>query len=101
MNLEIMQTKLHGMTDPAELKQFATVLMKLVWHDPKGGGYKLVYASEPHISPYQAGRQECIAWLEGHAEANGYVEDLVICVDTRSCMIVIPEDRFGEQLVKD
>lgn len=102
MRLDILGLKIKKETSIEELREMALVIIKCIGNDTAGSGYCVVNDHNPPHALYHGSRENCIAFIEGYDAAPG--TDIgdpstnCICVDTPSCTIVIPEERFGESL---
>ncbi len=104
MNLDILRVRLRDESDIERLRDMAMTLVKCIGNDSAGGGYRVVNDHNPPYALYTGSRENCCAFIEGYDSAPltdvGCFDHSVncVCVDTPSCMIVIPEQRFGESL---
>lgn len=89
--------------DVVWLANTANILTKTIV-DKKGGGYVVVNDHNRGYGLYYGSREECVAFIEGYDSAPPDDQScfdnsvLCVCVDVPSMGVVIPEDRFGEQL---
>lgn len=105
MHLKVLQARYAHEEDPAVLRRVVGMLLKCMMNDREGGGYCVVSEHDPGRVLYQGARDTCAAFVAG-AEAAPATDAapfdpwiLCVCVDTSERMIVLPEDRFGEELV--
>jgi len=104
MDLAMLYRKFSKETDHIELQKCLFLLVKCLQHDSKGCGYCVMNDHNPQNTLYEGSREQCVAFIEGYKAAPltdvGCFDDSVLCVcgDTPSRMIVIPEERFGEEL---
>lgn len=104
MDLGILKIKIAREADIETLRNMAQLLVQCLAPDKAGGGYCVVNDHNPPHAMYTGSRENCIAFVEGYDTApltdGGCFDHSVncVCVDTPSCMIVIPEERFGESL---
>ena len=103
MNLELILLKCLKEQDTESLRSTVVSLVKCLSSDRKDSGYCVVNDHFTSHTYYYGGRENCVAFVEGYESAPVPDEGtggsiLCVCVDTPSRMIVIPEERFGEQL---
>lgn len=104
MHLAILRTKYAHEEDPVVLRRVVGMLLKCMMNDHAGGGYCVVSDHDPGEVLYQGARETCASFVAGAEAAPTSAEapfdwHLCVCVDTPERMVVLPEDRFGEELV--
>lgn len=105
MKLDVLRVKIEHEHDIEKLREYARLLTKMVCSDVHtGGGYCVVNDHNRQYPIYHGSRESCIAFIEGYEavpESDMACFDhstLCVCVDVPSQMVVIPEERFGEEL---
>jgi len=90
--------------DVEALRNAISLLVKCQTNGRKDSGYCVVNDHFTSHTYYYGGRASCVAFVDGYEAAprtdEGCFDSSVmcVCVDTPSRMIVIPEERFGEEL---
>ena len=97
MDVNLLLQKYTSEEDIVKLRAGLVLLIKCLKHDQAGSGYCVVNEHN-QVTYYWGSRENCVAFAEGYSEGYSGRSSMCVCVDTLSKTIVIPEERFGEEL---
>lgn len=104
MKLDVLRQKIAQEHDIEKIRQYAQLLTKMIAPNFSTGGYCVVNDRNRGYPLFHGSRETCVAYIEGYEAAPGSDvscfdnSTLCVCVDVPSQTIVIPEERFGEEL---